>query len=211
MATEKEPTLRDMRDAAKAAKGVLIGGWRSPDQTPLLKPLQEMADDIISWLNPSQGWHLVEVVTGFINPLRIAESVDTESPVKIKARKYSPDQFTPAFDFAAERPPTKKTGLVKRREVLDFPRVFDHRFRDRVDIAYYTGANVYPDHIGPIYPLQQALKELSSPYYLVGATVNVNYRDGLTVMVYSRDLIDQVRVEINRLRRAQRKLAHTFQ
>ena len=26
-----------------------------------------------------------------------------------------------------------------------------------------------PDHVGPVYPLEQALEELSSPYYLLGA------------------------------------------
>lgn len=233
MATERV-TLGDIRAAAKVSDGIRIGGWEPGDSNnPLVEPLQEMADDIAKWLNPVQGWHLVEVRTGFISPQRMAESVDESSVVKFRAKKQEADQFTPVFHFTAERPPMRTKGLVRRREVLDFPQVFAADFRDRVNIWREGSADVHAAHIGQVYPLEQALKEVSNPYYLVGATVSVNSRQHapstvfelrqqreagikpeppkeLTVMIYMRDLMDHTKLEINRLRRIQRQLDKKF-
>lgn len=233
MATERV-TLGDLRAVAKVSDGIRIGGWTPGDpNNPLVEPLQEMADDITKWLNPDQGWHLAEVRTGFISPQRMAESVDESSVVKFRAKKQEADQFTLVFHFTAERPTMRTRGLVRGREVLDFPQVFTPDFRDRVNIWREGSADVYAAHIGQVYPLEQALKEVSSPYYLVGATISVNSRQHvpstvfelrqqreagikpeapkeLAVMVYMRDLMDQTRLEANRLRRIQRQLDKKF-
>lgn len=233
MATERV-TLGDIRAVAKVSDGIRIGGWTPGDpNNPLPEALQEMADDITKWLNPTQGWKLAEVRTGFISPQRMAESVTESSVVKFRAKKQEADQFTPVFQFQAERPPMRTRGLVRRREMLDFPEVFASDFRDRVNIWREGSADVHAAHIGQMYPLEQALKELSSPYYLVGATISLSSRQhapstvfelqrqreagikpeppkDLTVMIYARDLMDHTKLEVNRLRRIQRQLDKKF-
>lgn len=231
--TTERVTLGDIRAVAKASDGILLGGWTPGNpNNPLVAPLQEMADDIAKWFNPNQGWHLAEVSTGFINFRRIEESLETAGEVRIKAKKKEPDQFTPHFHFDAENPPMRSRGLIIKRSELDFPRVFAPEFRDRVEVWREGSANVFPGHIGSVYPLEQALKELSSPYYLVGATVTVNRRGvseyiwasveerktklplepatSLAVMVIMRDLMDYTRLEVNSLRRNQRQLDKKF-
>ncbi len=204
MATERV-TSGDIRAAAKVFGGLPMGVWTPGDpNNPLAEPLQEMADDIAKWLNPNQGWHLAEVFTGF-----------------------------PSFHFTAERPPIKTKGLIRRSEVFNFPQVFTPDFRDRVKIWGEGNADVHAAHIGQVYPLEKALKEVSSPYFLVGATISVNSRQRvpgtvfeprqerevnikpelpkeLIVTVYMRDLMNQIRLEVNRLRRIQRELDKKF-
>lgn len=232
MATERV-TLGDIRAVAKVSDGILLGGWTpGTPNNPLVAPLQEMADDIAKWFNPNQGWHLADVRTGFISLHRMAESVDESSVVKFRAKKQEPDKFTPFFHFDAENPPMRTRGIVRRKAELDFPQVFAPDFRDRVDVWREGSANVFPGHIGSVYPLEQALKELSSPYYLVGTTVTVNRRGvsehiwasaeerktrpplepatSLAVMVIMRDLIDYTRLEVNSLRRIQKQLDRKF-
>lgn len=80
---ERPLTLADIRVAAKhpGNQGILSGGWSADSGQPLIAPLQEMADDIVKWLNPAQGWKLVEVHTGFISLKRIEQSsVDPSNP-----------------------------------------------------------------------------------------------------------------------------------
>lgn len=198
-----------------------------------------MADDIAKWFNPNQGWHLADVRTGLINLKRIEESSvvqvgphEGEVYRQFKAKIEEPDKFTPFFHFDAENPPMRSRGIVRRRAELDFPQVFAPEFRDRVEVWREGSANVFPGHIGSVYPLEQALKELSSPYYLVGTTVTVNKRGvsehiwasaeerrtrpplepatSLAVMVIMRDLMDYTRLEVNSLRRIQRQLDRKF-
>jgi hypothetical protein len=233
MATERV-TLGDIRAVAKIADGIRIGGWVQGDpNNPLPEAFQEMADDITKWFNPDQGWQLAEVRTGFISPQRMAESVTEDSVIKFRAKAQLPDQFTPVFKFQAERPPMRAKGIVRRSEILDFPQVFAPDFRERVDIWRDGSADVTAPHIGQIYPLEQALKVLSSPYYLVGATISLSSRQpvpstvfelqrqreasikpeaprDLTIMVYARDLMDYTRLEVNKLRRIQRQLDRKF-
>lgn len=227
-------TLGDIRAAAKVSDGIRTGGWESGDPNkPLIEPLQKMADDIIKWFNPDQGWRLTEVRTGFISRQRWDESMGETLSKKIIVNKKEPDQFTPTFHFEAEKPPMRTRGLMRRREVFDFPQVFVPYFSGRVDFYSEWSANVGAGHIGEVYPLEQALKELSSPYYLVGAMVSVASRHpgpstiievrqqkeagikpeparGLTVMVFTRDLMDQTSLDINNLRRIQRQLNKKF-
>lgn len=239
MATERT-TLADIRAVAKAADGIRMGDWTTGDpNNPLPEPLQEMADDIAKWFNPNQKWHLVDVRTGFINSKRIEESSvvkvgphEGEVHRQFKTKIEEPDKFTPIFHFDAKNPPLRSSGIVRRRAELDFPQVFAPKFRDRVGVWRKGSANVFPDHIGSVYLLAQALKEPSSPYYLVGATVTVNRRGvsehtwifeeerktkpplepatSLVVMVLMRDLVDYTRLEVNRLRRVQRQLDRKF-
>lgn len=233
MATEIV-TLGDIRAAVKVSDGIRIGGWEPGDpDKPLAEPLQEMADDIIKWFNPDQGWRLTEVRTGFISRQRMAESAEETLSKRMIVNKREPDQFTPNFHFEAETPPTKTVGILRKRVIFDFPHVFTPDFKDRVDIWREGAANIKAAHIGQVYPLEQAVRELSSPYYLVGATVNIASRHpgpssiiearqqqeagikpeparGLTVMVYMRDLMDETRIEINNLRRLQRQLDKKF-
>lgn len=243
MATTVEGvTLGDFRAVAKEAYGIRIGEWTPGDpNNPLIDGLQEMADDITGWFNPDQGWQLAEVRTGLISSQRMAESTRFGA-VKLQARREEPDQFTPVFHFQAERPPMRTTGLLRRREALDLDQIFDPNFRANVGYkADYgsgpVGIDILPEKVGPVYPLAQALKELSSPYYLVGVTLHVaggeehaRYLHALqvahvpdqpqpekpgpmkhlNVVVYMRDLMDYTRFEANRLRRARRQLDNKF-
>lgn len=218
MASERV-TLGDIRATAKAADGIRTDWWTPGDPSDTLpETLQEMATDISKWFHPKQGWNLAGVRMGFISPQRIDQSMGKLSVVKLKANRQEADQFTPVFHFSAERPPMRTMGFL-RRNVLDFPKVFAPNFTDRVDIWSEGNANVYPAHIGQVYPLGQTLKELSSPYYLVGTTVSVSHgEDGrkleppkrLVVMVYMRDLLDYTKLEINRLKRVYRQLGKKF-
>lgn len=241
MATERVETrlvtLRDTR-GAKVVGEILAGGWELGEQKPLLEPLQAMADDIVQWFNPEQRWKFAGVRIGLINFGRIAEaSVDPDRPEKeslmIKARREEPYKLTPVFHFVAERPPLRTKDLVGRQKVLNLPAVFAPNFRDRVEIWSEGSADILIDHIGPVHRLEQALRELSSPYYLVRVTVVAKSRQHvsttafelvqqietgikpepskeLEVIVYMRDLMDQIRLDANQLRRMQRQLGKKF-
>lgn len=226
-------TLGDIRAAAKQADGVRTGGWSSSDPIPLAEALQEMADDILKWFNPNQGWKLVGVSTGFISPQRLSESFDREELARsVVVKQTKPDRFTPTFHFDANNPPLTK-GLLGKFRVFDFPQVFTPELRDRVHITDLDQASVHADKIGAVLPLDKALEELSSPYYLIGVNVSSNIRDSssfiswgggktkentknpassrsLLVMVFMEDLLDFAKMEINRLRRAQSKLEKKF-
>lgn len=228
----EKATLWDVRAAAKSADGIRIGNLEVTSDHPLLmEPFQEMADDITGWFDPRQGWHVIGVNWGLINLKRIEQSITPDSVARLIAKRQEPDQFTPVFHFDAENPPMTR-GWFGRQKELNFPHVFDPKFEDRVhgsgaDRWQIYSADVSPDKIGSVYPLEQALKELSSPYYLVGTTVSVNQRNigsylfapeekrkqmklepatSLAVMVFMRDLPDYTRLEVNRLRRLQRQM-----
>lgn len=241
-------TLGDIRAIAKTTEGIRLGGWVAGDPHNVLpESLREMADDILTWFNSAQGWSLTEVRTGFINIQRIAASMEVtggpEDGVPVaRARIQQPDQFPVVFQFKAEKPPMKKRGFVKRREILDLKEVFATNFRAGVsDRRYYDrdpiSVDLMPEKVGSVYPLDQAMKELSSPYYLLGVNISVTggseHADylynlqfahlrghvkpadpgpmkNLKVMVYARDLMDYIRIEINGLRRVQRQLDKKF-
>lgn len=231
MAVERA-TLGDLREIAKLSPGIRVGGWEPGEPNrPLLEPLKIMADVIVTWFNSEQRWKLAGVNSGLINLKRMeessADSGDLDHPKRgpdLRAKREESDKFTPVFHFVAERPPMRARGLIGRQKVLDFPNVFAPDFRDKVRIWDRGIADILVDHIGPVHRLDKALEELSSPYYLVGATVFENSRrhvpttvfelkqqkeadikpelpKELTVMVYMRDLMDEVRLVTNRVRR----------
>lgn len=229
---ERALTLADIRAAVKhpGSNGILSGGWKADSGQPLFPPLQEMADDIAKWLNPVQGWKLVEVRTGFINLKRIEKSFSIPAAVKrVVAKREEPDKFTPFFHFDAENPPIVRS-LLRKVKGIDFPQVFVPEFKDRVNIWCDGNANVFPNKIGSTYSLEQAKRELTSPYFLVGATVSLNYREtadrmfgvhaekprtydppkSLAVIVFMQDLADYLRLEELKIRRIRRHLDKTF-
>lgn len=207
MVTEKL-TLGDIRAAAMTTDGIRIGGWQVEDETPLVEPFQEMADDIADWFNPLQGWKLTEVRFGLINLKRIEQSSVAyggphDGEAVFKARVETPDTFTPAFHFEAENPPLKG-NFFRSEKRLFLPEVLTPEMRARSSQAFWmlTGIDVgRPVKIGSVYPLEQALKELSSPYYLGGVRLTTRgANNGIAIMVFMYDLIDYVRLETKRIR-----------
>lgn len=241
--TEKPLTLADLRIAARGPEngGILLGGWSVDSGKPLLAPLQEMADDIAKWFKPEQKWRLTEVKTSYINDQRIKQSLATQrhpfDGVKVvKALGKQPDQFTPTFLFEADNPPMTTIARrgSQRLKGVNLGKVFRHEFR-RFNVTFYPeikNADVSPEKIGSIYPLEQASKELSSPYYLYSVTVSPSQREAdqemwtadkksgqkkdseplrsLTVMVLARDLGDYLHLQVTKARRLDEKFKKKF-
>ena len=209
-------TLADIRAAARDPinGGILMGGWSAEiSEKPLPQALQEMADDISSWFNPSQGWRLAEVSTGFINPQRIeGSSVDANLRKTIVAKRQEPDQFVVNFHFDADNPPTKGQGFLgSGRKRLDFLTVFSQEFQRNVRIFREGNADVVAHKIGSVFPLKEAIDQLNCPYYLNYTTVSANRRklannqwsaEGLVVSVHMKDLGDYLKLEVARLQKA---------
>lgn len=236
-------TLADLRIAAHYPnnKGVLMGRWSADSEKPLDAPLQEMAVDIVQWFNPQQNWELVGVTVSFMSRQRMEESSmarrgPMDSAKTMIAKVKEPDKFTSSFHFQADDPPMTTLARRGRQSLkgVNIPKVFRPDFkRDNVIVSIDPeGADtvdVLPEKIGSIYPLKQALKELSSPYYLVGTIIqsvidqNVRWTDqepkeekhpepfsSLAVIVYAQDLGDYLAKEESEVRRLHRQFNRKF-
>lgn len=217
METEFGNPWGNLRMANKSLNGMRLEHWASNEPGYLLpEPLKEMALDMVHWFEPAQRWGLVSVSVGLINPGRVAESIiepaeDADDLVKslvaqLKNHEPEPDQFIPVFHFVGERAPV--TNPLFGTPKLKFNRVFARDFETRVRISNNYSADVYPDKIGAVLPLDAALNELSCPYYLVGTTVSQSslaqpdgskYTNGLTVMVFMKDLVDYTQLHTDSL------------
>lgn len=251
----KTQTFKEFRDAAKNNQGVFMVGWMATDSaSPLIRPFQEMADDIQKWFRPEQGWKLTELRIGFANNKRFDEAWEmgiiehdllrttlgnkdkTQALIELledlgtagKIRDEEPDKLMSFFTFEAEHPPLKK-GWLRKTPEFDFPKVFAPNFRDKIEWWKMGGNGIDApvDSIGPVHILEQALAELTSPYYLVGANIAAKSREhipttvyearaqagkqlepsrDLVVTVYMDDLDDYMKLEINKLRRGRSRL-----
>lgn len=234
MVAENSITLGQLRAAAVSpeARGIRLGGWDSVlvdgvKTLTLPADIREMADDIVGWFNPTQGWACKAVNTGLINRDRIHQS----TAAKIVAKRIEADQLVLTFFLEAQKPPMVTRGIFRREEMLNLPTVFNPRREALVYFSDYSrSADVCPPKIGKVYPLRQALIELSSPYYLVSVAVattggNINERmfaaltktkveykpdKDLAITVIIRDLIDHTRLEANRYRRLNDRLVGKF-
>lgn len=186
MPTPAETGLETTRRFAKSpeGKGIRIGCLIPSDlENPGFEVYKQMAQDIQSWFDPKQGWHLSEITTGFINLKRMEESSAQGKIARIKAKKDQPDQFTLTFHFDSENPPI--TGKILGPKKLNLYRaMLGGSLYDGVAVHFdlagryeLESATVFPTHIGPVYQLDKAVDKMSSPYFLKGGVrVNANRR-----------------------------------
>lgn len=193
MEIPQDITLADIRKGTKeSGEGYFQRFFAFDPNVTLPQPIQEMTKDILRLLNPDNVWSLIGFDTIFINHF-----------------PEEPDRFTPNFYFDAKCPPRTVSvdGILR---VVDLEDVFSYRSRKIVDVAGQK-ADIHVEKIGSVYPLHQALKELNSPYYLVSTTaiIEASPQDTprLVVKAIMEDLLDFTSLEINRLRRAKRKLS----
>ena len=173
--------------------------------------LQEMVDDVSLWFKHSQRWRLVDLSTGFINRERVRQALGQDTQKK----KTEPDQFSLVLHFDSDSPPMTRGWFRSPR--VNFPQVFS----PDLDVEYHPwsvkGADVFPNKVGPVFPLKRALKELTSPYYLLGSTVYLNKRapfedkkgeqpKSLMAIIYTSDLVDYLRLEEAKIRQDRRRL-----
>ncbi|MBI2338416.1 hypothetical protein HYU95_04500 [Candidatus Daviesbacteria bacterium] len=240
---ERALTFLDIKDALCHFGGVRSGGWSAKSDQLLPKPLELMATDILSWFNKTQGWKLADVRTLFISLPRIeASSIDEENPEAgptFKFKMKTPDQSIIAFHLDADNPPANK-GFLRKRSI-NFPLVFNPNLdpeETHIQIWGEDNANVFPSHVGTIYPLEHIMKHLTKPrihpftdgfpiesvvepYYLKSVTVVLNTRHSdktkfyeppksLTVTVFMGDLLEYVKMQESGIRRARRRLEEGF-
>lgn len=229
-------TTAKLRAEVKATSGLLTFGKDASDSN-LPELYRLMGKDIVTWLDPTQGWKFVEVRGGFI----VHERISQHFVGKRKPRDNSHDEADQSmvfFHFDAEHPPISKGAFGRGRERVDLAKVFFKEYREDIRLKLSPEkdeATVIVEHIGPVFPIDEAIKHAlkspTTPYYLAGdsrtarAWVTLNIRPGgphyydkyehefpgsLSVNVIMRDLGDYVRLESNRLKRAGYQIAKHF-
>lgn len=214
--TEKEPLdLRDIRSMAKHPhQSGFLCNWVKGDAY-LAQPFQEMAGDISMWFKQIQGWKLVEVSSNVIN--------DNYTGNKGLHLEPEPDRLTSTFYFQTENPPTKGLFFGFGREI-DFENIFSPFYEYKIQMLpeskrqLYSEAKMSAKFIGSVYPLEQAIQDLSSPYFLETARVGLKLKpmasnkqtSTLRVNVVLVDLDDYLRLEVAKMRRIRAQLAKNF-
>ena len=150
------------------------GGWEVgvDVKEPLPEFIQEYTRDILSWLNPTQGWQVTEVRAGLLDPaqIRYAAEQRTDAPTEL-----SPDLLTLGITLKAANPPLRR-NLRRTPVALDMRKVLAPDFEGQIAIGEDgRSADLLPRKIGTSYRLEEAMRELSNTFYLSGVLVHAAY------------------------------------
>lgn len=149
------------------------GGWEVGvgASEPLPEFVQEYTRDVLTWLNPAQGWQVTEVRAGLLDPAQIRYAVEqrTDAPTEL-----SPDLLTLGITLKAANPPLRRN--LRRPVGLDMRKIFSPDFEGQIAIGEDgRSADLLPRKIGTSFRLEEALKELSNTFYLSGVLVYAAY------------------------------------
>lgn len=195
-------SLTDIRDAIRQLEpGQSQVDYRLSlsEQLPISEQLPEtfcaLARDTIWLLNSDNSWTLTDfegILTG--------------------ATKTEPGKLATTFTFLPHSP--LRTEVVEGvARVADFSQAFAFRYRKIVEVTGQT-ARIHPEKIGKVYPFEQALRPVSTPFYLSSTEARVkptlDGTLGVAVDVTMVDLADFSRLQINKFRRVQRSLERVF-
>lgn len=183
-----ESSLLDVRNAVRT----LEAGERQERRTmrpvqTLSEPFIDMGNDVLRFLSPDNQWSLTEFGGTLIGATK-TEPGGLEADFVFNPHNPLPEDFSQAFSYAYIR-------------------------RGNLEVNGQT-AIIHAERIGCVYPLEQALSTLSSPFYLLRTEAKVNQAIDTTRCVAVKativDLAEFNRLQINALRRVTRALEKRF-
>ena len=181
-------SLLDVRNAVRTLRADERQQRRTMRPVQILsEPFINMGNDVLRFLSPESQWSLNEFGGTLIGATK-TEPGRVEADFVFKPQYALPEDFSQTFSYAYIR-------------------------RGNVEVNGQT-ATIHAERIGCVYPLEQALNTLSSPFYLLRTEAKVDQALDTTRKVAVKttlvDLAEYNRLQINSGRRIARALERRF-